>query len=137
MHGLIEQGIAEDVFVGFRAAQIRRSADSVVTSGASTKADSKVATNSPGKMRNARLARKRQASPVCFEALRHQKAADRKKHEDADETEDRLVAGQPDQRLVVLRALGDQKGMREDDRGGGDQTQRVEIVAPAFFHPPA
>ena len=37
---------------------------SVVTSGANAKADSKVATKSPGKMRNARLARKRHGSPV-------------------------------------------------------------------------
>src|SRR5262249_15146784 len=69
-----------------------------------------------------------------FEALRHQKAADGKEHEDADEAEDRLVAGQPDQRLVVLRALGDQEGVREDDRDGGDQTQRVEIVLSALPH---
>src|SRR5205814_9784067 len=39
--------------------------ESVVTTGAKTQADSVVATNSPGKMRSARLARNRHASPVC------------------------------------------------------------------------
>ena len=66
----------------------------------------------------------------CVEALRDQVAADREKHEDAGETENRLAAGQDHQRVVVLRILGQQKGMREDDREGRQQAEQVEIVVP-------
>ena len=87
-------------------------------------------------MRKARLARNRQGSPVSSKLWVTRKPLIAKKNKDADEAKDRLVAGQPDQPLVVLRALGDQEGMREDNRGGGDQTQRVEIILSLHGMPP-
>src|SRR5205823_4861265 len=63
-----------------------------------------------------------------LKALGHQKSADRKKYEYPGQAEDRLIAGQQDQPLVILGALGNQKGMREDDRNRGEQAQRVEII---------
>src|SRR5260370_30548300 len=63
-----------------------------------------------------------------FEALWHQETADGKEYENAGQPEDRLIPGQQDQRLVVLGALCDQKGMRKNDRYRGEKAQCVEVV---------
>src|SRR5262249_8796212 len=65
-------------------------------------------------------------------ALGHEIAADHEKHENADKTENALIAGQPDERFIGLAALGDQKGMREHDRQRSDEAQRVEIVTATY-----
>ena len=77
------------------------------------------------------LRHKAQRVAGLLKALRHQKAANCKEDEYAGEAEDRLVAGQPDQPFVPLRAVGDQKRMRKHHRYGGDKAQRVEIVLPS------
>ncbi len=77
------------------------------------------------------LRHKPQRVPGVLKALRHQKAANCKEDKDAGEAEDRLVAGQPDQPFVPLRAVGDQERMRKHHRYGGDKAQRVEIVLPS------
>src|SRR5207253_7498338 len=64
------------------------------------------------------------------EALGDQIAAYREKHELAGEAENRLAAGQDHQRVVILRVLGQQKGMRENDGERRHQPQQVEIVVP-------
>jgi hypothetical protein len=66
----------------------------------------------------------------CLEALRDQIAADREKHENAHETENRLAAGYDYEWIMVLRIFGQQKGMREDDGEGRQEAQQVEIVTP-------
>src|SRR5207248_5562345 len=65
-----------------------------------------------------------------LEALADQVAADREEHEDTGEAENRLTAGQDHQRIMALRVLGQQKGMREDDGKRRHQPQQVEIVVP-------
>src|SRR5579864_484706 len=65
---------------------------------------------------------------LAAEAVGHEITADDEKHEDADEAQDALVAGQDDERLVRLRPLGNQKGMRKDDRQRRDEAHKVEIV---------
>src|SRR5579863_1339706 len=61
-------------------------------------------------------------------ALRDKEAADGEENEDAGQAEDRLPPGEPDQRLVILRALRNEERMREDDRDRGEQAQNVEVV---------
>src|SRR5262249_27494989 len=62
--------------------------------------------------------------------LADQVPADREEDEDANKTEDRLTAGKEHQRVVILRILGEQKRMRQDDRKRGEKAQQVEIVLP-------
>ena len=77
-----------------RAGANNRRAASVVTSGASTKADRTSATMRPGKMRRQRFGEIAQRRAGLLEALRDQKAADGEEHEHAGEAEHRLIAGQ-------------------------------------------
>jgi hypothetical protein len=61
-------------------------------------------------------------------ALGHEIAADHEKDEDPNETEDRLIAGDPGEGLVCLAALGDQEGMLKYHRKRGRKPHGVEIV---------
>ncbi len=78
------------------------------------------------------LGQNNERRPRRLEALGDQIAADREEHEDAGEPENRLPAGQHHQRIMVLRILRQQEGVREDHGERRHQPQQVEIVAP--FH---
>src|SRR5262249_32074627 len=60
-------------------------------------------------------------------ALRHKEAADDEENKDAINTENIVPAEQAFERLVLLCSLGDQKGMRKDDGGRGDNPNKIEI----------
>src|SRR6266478_1027720 len=61
-------------------------------------------------------------------ALGDQVAADDEKDKDPDQPEDALVAGDPDEPLVRLAALGDQERMGKHHRQGRQKPHGVEIV---------
>jgi len=69
----------------------------------------------PGKDPRCPLGQEDEGRLRRVEALADQITADREEHEDAGEAENRLAAGQDHQRVVILRVLGQEKGMREND----------------------